>query len=481
MSATNAAMSRDSSQYLSAWTSTTATPLDTDPVERGIRTALPVSEAGSRRASTKRQTARMAAVPDPFPTTLSTAQRRSVLRRALANALRAGRHLRITAGDPPTTQPKSADWVTNAAIVALLWALGATLGQRLGAPLWSWPLLAVACMIVVGTAGKEAPSLAGVLLVLAILGSLFWQIQQDGDWLVTHAVPALAVVGLAVLTRRVDVRSARDVVVAGAALTRSAPLLAPLVLVVLLLPALTADLWTLAAELDGLRIGLLALLTIALLLGLVANSLRRQLPAVLAGRCRALAADARRAERTRRQMSEAMAKPSFEFADSASGRLVASAWPKDGSEYAPFIAATEAKTLSRPLAWRLGVCTAFVGLLLSAYIYALLTVLVSRHVAQAWTATEVPVRSIDIALTTLQLPGGVYLQVTALLGCLATATFLAFALLEERFAATLGDSLLKVPVDRLLVLALPYVALLELAIEEGGDLSPDFDIGAIDT
>jgi hypothetical protein len=78
---------------------------------------------------------------------------------------------------------------------------------------------------------------------------------------------------VAMLTRSGDVRSARDVGVVAAAVARSAPLLAPLALVVLVLPALTADPWRVAAQPDVYDVAVLLLLTVVPLYALVARQL----------------------------------------------------------------------------------------------------------------------------------------------------------------------------------------------------------------
>jgi hypothetical protein len=63
--------------------------------------------------------------------------------------------------------------------------------------------------------------------------------------------------------------------------------------------------------------------------------------------------------------------------------------------------------------------------------------------------------------------GGPFLSLAALMGLAATATFLSFALIEDRFAKALAGALLQDPTDRFLVLALPYVSLWEKLIVEG--------------
>jgi hypothetical protein len=142
------------------------------------------------------------------------------------------------------------------------------------------------------------------------------------------------------------------------------------------------------------------------------------------------------------------------------------------------IAATESDQLKRPLGWRLALCTLFVATTVCGYIYLLLAVLVSPDVASDWISATVPVSQIDVIGITLDFPGGIFVTMTLLLGCLATAIFLAFAVLEESFSTAIGDALLRLPVDRVLVLAMPYLNLVEERIEHGDPLPDDFDVGA---
>ena len=76
------------------------------------------------------------------------------------------------------------------------------------------------------------------------------------------------------------------------------------------------------------------------------------------------------------------------------------------------------------------------------------------------------------------LPGGIYLQVVALLGTLATAIFLAFGIVRTAFHTALRDSLVRLPADDLLVLCIPYLSLREQRIEHDNDDRDQFDPGA---
>jgi hypothetical protein len=86
---------------------------------------------------------------------------------------------------------------------------------------------------------------------------------------------------------------------------------------------------------------------------------------------------------------------------------------------------------------------------------------------------------VHILGVTAWFPGGIYIRVVVLLGVIATATFLAFAVLEERFSTALGDALLRLPADRMLGLALPYLALREERLASEDAAFDDWDPGAI--
>jgi hypothetical protein len=95
----------------------------------------------------------------------------------------------------------------------------------------------------------------------------------------------------------------------------------------------------------------------------------------------------------------------------------------------------------------------FVGFLavsIAIYLYAIVATVIRPGVVTEWTEKHVPTHEVSVLFLQLTLPAGPYLAVTGLLTCLAVATFLAFSLIEERFAVALGDALLRVPTDALL-------------------------------
>lgn len=146
------------------------------------------------------------------------------------------------------------------------------------------------------------------------------------------------------------------------------------------------------------------------------------------------------------------------------------AWPLSGEEYAPYLAAAEGHVLRRPLTARLLITTAVIGLLLTGYVYALLAATVPPDLAAGWTAAAVPQHKVSLSGLSLTLPGGAYIALAALLGVFATAIFLAFVVTEDRVAVALAEALLREPIDRFLVLALPFTSLVEWALENGYEL-----------
>jgi hypothetical protein len=202
-------------------------------------------------------------------------------------------------------------------------------------------------------------------------------------------------------------------------------------------------------------------LSVGLMLVVVRRHLGNQVEVVLTERAAHLSDDSNRAERTRGQAAPALPEDGRSVLESIKDVELDAAWPNSGEEYAPLVSATEGPSLQRPLTARLMVTVAAVGLLLTAYIYALCSSVVAIDTIESWTGMETVPSTEVLGLT---LHGGVYLKVASLLGIAATATFLSFALIEDRFATALTKALLRDPADHLLALALPYVALREGAI-----------------
>lgn len=437
--------------------------------------------------------------PQPLPYAYDESERRAVLRRALVSALRAGRHGKLVAHEAPTTERKP--WRIGLALLFILvaWYPGATFAERRGIAFGWWPLIAAVWFLgilmllgfvvqaaqrigipgVVARVGSALGTLFALALLLAGPVTLAAQVNDGHSVWLTHVAPTAAATLVALLTRSVDIRSARDIGVAVAAVVRSAPLLAPLALVVLVLPAVSADVWQAAVLIDLEDVGILLLITVLPLSALVARQLLREVPAVLASRARWLAEQPNRADSTRRMLNERLDSPVAASVLTLAGAEIEPAWPSHPAEYAPIIAASEGSALRDPLLGRLAVCVVVVAVVSSAYLYAVLAVVIDPAVAGGWVREPVPTTVVQFAGVEAVLPGGIYLQVVALLGTLATAISLAFVLLEDRFSSALRDSLVRLPADDLLVLCIPYLSLREQRIACDDDRGDQFDPGSL--
>lgn len=352
--------------------------------------------------------------------------------------------------------------------VLVCWSFGAFIGVETGLSWFWWPFLAIGVAIALGAITQRAKFLGTTLAVVALVA---WPITlavllntHSSQALATHLVPAALIIGIALVTRRLPMRDAQDAALAMRGVVRGAPLLAPLVLVFLFLPALSSDVWRVADRLTQGRIIALIVIAVVVLLLVVRSQLRGELDGVVSQRSGALSESSSRAALTRRTAAAASGEATRPLIESLSDELLDAWWPSRSRDYVPYLAASERETLLAPLAVRLTITTLTFGLVLTAYIYCLTSVTVPPKLVQEWVGHVVPLHHLHI-VATLTLPAGPYLRLAALLGTVATATFLGFVIIEERFAAALTDALLRAPVDRFLGLALPYVYLEERQIE----------------
>jgi hypothetical protein len=244
-------------------------------------------------------------------------------------------------------------------------------------------------------------------------------------------------------------------------------LVAPVVLTVLFLPALTSDVWRIAAALDAGSLLLIGVLSVGVLFILVRGQLGSQVQSIIAQRAEQLSDLQSRSELTRRQVRATAPNEAIALVDEMTDSRVGSAWPAAGEEYAPYLHAAVGPTLVAPLTGRLAITVGVTGFLFTGYIYLLCSAVVPLRIAIAWSQASTPSTHLSILGVSWTLGGGPYVHLAVLLGLAATATFLSFALVEERFARELTDALLRDPTDRFLALALPYISLSEKAIEAG--------------
>lgn len=392
-----------------------------------------------------------------------------LLRGALANALRKRGYGAIVSPEDGVGEEPEKQALPTLLALTMLWSFGVSAAIALGAPWYLWPLgivvafAAVAFLIRLVSAGP-----AGTILFLS-WAALGVSQAAAGDFealLVTYLAPLGIAAAYGLATRVLRLREAQDFALALGGVIRSAPLVAPVVLVVLFLPALSADVWQVADQLSFTSLLIVGVASVGLLFVVVRLQLGSETEITMEQRARNLCDHTDRSELTRRQLTAAE-QESANLLESMSEESVEGAWPATGEEYAPYLHAAVGETLRSPLAGRLALTVGIVGLLFTGYIYILCTAVVPADLAAEWTGTVAPSRHIQVIGASITLHSGAFLNLAALMGLAATATFLSFALIEERFAKALAGALLQDPIDRFLLLALPYMALWEQAIEEG--------------
>ena len=291
----------------------------------------------------------------------------------------------------------------------------------------------------------------------------------SGDFLlllITYLAPLGLAAAYGFATRVLRLREAQDFALALGGVVRSAPLIAPVVLIVLFLPALSADVWQVADELSPASLLVVGVASVGLLFLVVRIQLGREVEITVERRARYLCDHTERSELTGQQL-EAAEPDSVALLETMPEQSVEDAWPAAGEEYGPYLHAAAGETLRSPLAGRLALTIGVVAVLFTGYIYILCAAVVPADLATEWTGTVAPSTHIQAFGASITLYGGAFLNLAALMGLAATATFLSFALIEERFSKALAGALLQDPIDRLLVLALPYVSLWEQAVELG--------------
>jgi hypothetical protein len=364
----------------------------------------------------------------------------------------------------------------------VFWSLGSSLGAALDTPVIVWFALSlgVALAYAILAALLPDPSKVAKALLLCWLGVPLATLLGAGDlrqlvW--TYGVPLVVAGLLAFGLSRLRPREASDLVRALAAVPRAAPYVAPVVLIAILLPALTADVWQLAADTETANLFGAAVLSVGLLVIFVRRQLGSELEPVLAARARWLASRASTPDATRAALDASLDADTAKVMGELPDQTIAETWQGSSEEYVPYLVASEGRVLRQPLTTRLILTVVVIALLLASYIYALLAVSVPATVGARWSDVAIPQHDICLLLSSFSAPGGPYLWMAALLGVFATAIFLAFALTEERVASALTGALLRDPIDRFLVVAIPYAALIERGIANLDDFylpeSPD--------
>ncbi|HKI86230.1 MAG TPA: hypothetical protein VKA53_05760 [Thermoanaerobaculia bacterium] len=393
---------------------------------------------------------------------------RDLLRSVLAGSLTRRGHTAIVVEDARAFALQADERLGKLFGAAVLWGLGVASFAYIGIPLILCPLgfFASVALILLAMSIANKSSFVPSLVTLAWLIVGVLELVQGTDFKVfalAYLAPGFLLTTYALATRALRLRQAQDVALAVGGVVQAAPLIAPVVLLFLFLPALSADVWQVANGLDLNSYLFAGVLSVGLLVVVVGLQLRSQIESVLIQRSAQLSEEPNRAELTRNQVSGALPEDEAAILEGIEDEGIDASWPNAGEEYAPYLSAAEGSTLQAPLSARFLLTVIVVGLLLSLYIYLLCSAVVMADTAKDWTGATAP--AIEIAGITFH--GGVYLRLSGLLGIAATATFLSFALIEDRFANALTNALLRDPADRFLALALPYVHLRAILLGDG--------------
>ena len=392
-----------------------------------------------------------------------------LLRGLLATALRQRGYGAIVAPEDGSGQEPKKPLLPNILVLTMLWSFGVSGALAAGWQWYLWPVAIIAAFAAMAFLSRGGSAAMGSLLLLGWVVLGVAQVIQGSFAALTisYLVPLGLGAAYGIASRVLRLRDAQDLALALGGVIKSAPLIAPVVLIVLFLPALSADVWQVASALTPMSLLIVGIFSVGLLFVVVRLQLGSEVEKMVKQRAEHLSDSPERSEMTRAQLAVITGDEGIALLEGMPDAKVEGSWPTAGEEYAPYLQAAAAGSLQSPLTGRLALTVGVIGALLSAYVYLLCSAVVPAGLAGEWTGAVAPAAELHLLGATVTLHGGAFLNLAALLGLAATATFLSFALVEERFAKAMTDALLREPTDRFLVLALPYVSLWEDAIEQG--------------
>jgi hypothetical protein len=366
------------------------------------------------------------------------------LRVLLVRSLREQGLRRACKGEPATYD----DFSTRASVVftlAMMFGVVFSLSDWLNASDLATLGIAVAVpLALVFVAWRSSPERAVVLIVPCWFLCLVVQIHAtDHDAGATVGLPfVLTFIGVAVLrTRRL------------ATLARSAPLVLPVTLSVLVIPLFTNDLWSAVHNLHPGNLLALAALSLLPLLIAVERRLRAEVDRAVQLAVENIDPVVARAQLDASLMGllvdneRAGAAPELE-------RLLDARWK-------PFATDAAAEALADPLRRRVGRAVGWVvvglGSLATLYMGLMCWVLIPIANAQDWTKTNVPVQHVVALGVSFDVPLGPYLMVAVLLGLLAAAVLLASVAVDEDYARRMAEALLQRPAGEAIATLVPYL------------------------
>jgi hypothetical protein len=283
--------------------------------------------------------------------------------------------------------------------------------------------------------------------LLLWFGSAFRQLLDGGFDLftATHLLPAFVVIA-AVVAWRI------------ARFIRGVPLLLPVVLVVLFAPLLTADLWQVADDLQSRELIYVFVLSVLPFLLVLAPQLRRSAHSAFMRAAEEVDGDSAAVEEAVSRLEKVAREsdPDLPERGQAVGMLAPYFASDAVSHEAPEIQKRLSKVLGRRLLLSLVPLTLGLGLCVTFYIYLVAWALVPAATVEGWLRQTVQHETVPLLG---DLPIGPYPHASVLLGILATAIFFAFVVTdEEKYASTLTDLVVRKPLRRAALFALPYTA-----------------------
>lgn len=321
---------------------------------------------------------------------------------------------------------------------------------------WSfWDTIAALVLALLGAVAAAKLTTPLVPYLLVLLGwTIAGVVQLAGPGLdalfLSHGLPFAIILGA-----RWGWRALR--------LAAGIPLFVPVALIVVLLPLLSEDPWRLGAA-AGWQLAALAAVAITSLLALVAaRFLRLSLTDVFDAAAERLATTPKPEDEALELVKKLWREEDRDRLDEerVRKRLRLAYEAPLPAERAPQIADTIGRGFKRRAVLRLLPLTAGIASAAWGLIYVLAWGAVPASLAAEWSGRAVPRAELALLGVDVSLPLGPYLTVAALLAIVATAGFLAFALTEDRHSAALSEALLSRPAERVLLLALPYIALNE--------------------
>jgi hypothetical protein len=403
--------------------------------------------------------------PDPSAgiTSLGPRAPEQDLRSFLAAALTASGYGDICLDeDRPPPKAIGDQWTGFLFFLVLSWAPALAARRELSLD-WFWTGLLILCLsaavLVLGS--KWPKAFLAVLASWVAFAIFLWGSSGFVALAETYGVVVAFTLALYLILRA----RRRGLGIDPSALIRSVPFLFPLVLLLLFAPLITADLWRVASATTTARLVGLGVITVVPLAILLLRRLVGSLPDVIADTTAELALEPASAQKVHPLVERLLGPYEGSWVLNNGRTLLQLGFSEQSAtEFSPFLAIKVRRPLSRALAIRTLIMLIGLGLCVFGYLYLLSAILVAPEIAAKWSGQVVPETTLAMLGLSVDLPGGPYLAITALLSIVALGAFFALITVEESYSRAMAEALLYEPVNDYLLLGLPYVRLRERKI-----------------